>query len=76
VHISLPNSKHEAWVYGGKYGITFAADTKNFSKTGHITEFPGKDETVIAQFPVRGGVLPEHKVLYDGPCKLSELIGI
>jgi hypothetical protein len=74
VHISLPDSPHQAWVQGGRYGIIIAADTKTVSKTGHITEFPGGDDTVIAQFSFKDGVLPGHTVLYDGPCDFRELI--
>lgn len=76
VHITLPDSKDEAWIQGGKYGILIAADTKNVSETGHITNFPGGSDTVVAQFPITGNVLPAHKVLYSGPCKLDELIGM
>jgi hypothetical protein len=76
VHISLPNSPHDAWVQGGKYGIIIAADTKDVSKTGHITEFPGGDDTVVAQFSFKGGVLPEHKVLNSGPCSFGELVNM
>ena len=76
VHISLPNSTTEAWIQGGKYGFILAADTKAVSKSGHITEFPGGDDTVIAQFPITGGELPAHVVLYEGPCGLGSGIGV
>ena len=76
VHIRLPNSTSEAWVQGGKYGILIAADTKAVSKDGHITDFPGGDDTVIAQFAFADGKLPEHKPLYTGPCSFSEMIGM
>jgi hypothetical protein len=76
VHIRLPNSESEAWVQGGKYGILIAADTKVVSKDGHITDFPGGDDTVIAQFPFVDGKLPDYKLLYDGPCSLNEMIGM
>jgi hypothetical protein len=76
VHIRLPTFNNEAWIQGGKYGFIIAADTKNVSETGHITDFPGAADTVIAQFPLKGGVLPDHEVLYDGPCKLDELVNI
>jgi hypothetical protein len=74
--ISLPNSNSEAWVQGGKYGILIAADTKAVSKDGHITDFPGRDQTVIAQFSFVDGKLPEYKTLYDGPCSFNEMIGM
>jgi len=81
VHIRIPNStlpqaQSEAWVQGGKYGFIIAVDTLNVSKTGHVTDFPGADETVIAQFPMEGGIIPDHEVLYSGPCGLNEMIGI
>ncbi|KAF2423101.1 hypothetical protein EJ08DRAFT_567761, partial [Tothia fuscella] len=72
-HISIPNStlpasQSEVWVQGGKYGTIIAVDTTAVSIGGHITEFPGGDDTVIAQFPFVDEKLPEHKVLYRGPC--------
>jgi hypothetical protein len=76
VHITLPDSDVEAWVQAGKYGILIAADLKNVSKTGHITEFPGGADTVIAQFGFTGGKIPEHVVLYDGPCSFEELVNM
>jgi hypothetical protein len=76
VHIRLPNSTTEAWIQGGKYGIILAADTVEVSKLGHITDFPGGDDTVIAQFPVTGGNVPSHVVLYEGPCGLGSGIGV
>jgi hypothetical protein len=81
VHISIPNStlpasQSEAWIQGGKYGILIAADTVDLSKNGHITDFPGGADTVIAQFPLEGGKVPEYKVLYTGPCRLNELVGL
>ncbi|KAF7510569.1 hypothetical protein GJ744_006415 [Endocarpon pusillum] len=74
--ITLPDSSHEAWVQGGKYGMIIAADTKSVSASGHITDFPGKDETVIAEWPCAGGIVPEHAVLHEGPCGLQELLGV
>jgi len=76
VHITLPNSTDSAWIQGGKYGFILAADTTEVSKWGHITEFPGGDETVIAQFPLVGGVVPEHVKLYDGACGVGSGIGV
>lgn len=76
VHIRLPNLTTEAWIQGGKYGFIIAADTIEVSKLGHITEFPGGDDTVIAQFPIAGGVVPEHVVLHEGPCNAGSGIGV
>lgn len=61
---------------GGKYGIIIAADTKNVSRFGHITEFPGDETTVIAQFPVPGNVVPPHSVLHSGGCTSEDLVGL
>lgn len=68
--------QNEVWIRGGKFGIIIAADLKNKSATGHITEFPGSDTTVIAQFPVPGDVEPEHTVLYVGPCRMEDMLGL
>ncbi|OCL15472.1 hypothetical protein AOQ84DRAFT_278891 [Glonium stellatum] len=81
VHIRIPNStlspeQSEAWIVGGKYGILIAADTVDVSKAGHVTEFPSSDDTVIAQFPIPGNKVPEHRLLYTGPCKMEELVGL
>lgn len=76
MHIRLPNSTTEAWIQGGKYGFIIAADTVEVSKLGHITEFPSGDDTVIAQFPVVEGVVPEHVVLHEGPCTAGSGIGV
>lgn len=46
------------------------------SKLGHITDFPGGDDTVIAQFPIAEGVVPEHVVLYQGACSAGSGIGV
>ncbi|OCK84767.1 hypothetical protein K432DRAFT_319778 [Lepidopterella palustris CBS 459.81] len=81
IHIRIPNStlsqeKSEAWIHGGRYGIIIAADTAEKSKSGHIAEFPSADETVLAEFPVAGDSIPEHSLLYTGPCKMADLIGV
>lgn len=74
VHITLPDSEHEAWVQGGKYGILIAADLKHLSSSGHITDFPSTDETVILQLPIPGNAVPGHTVLHDGACGSQHLI--
>ena len=78
-HITLPNTTAsattEAWIQGGKFGLLMAVDTANVSEFGHITEYPGDADTVSLQVPLKGAV-PKHKVLYDGPCLWSEMVGI
>jgi hypothetical protein len=72
-HITMPESSLEVWVQGGKYGIILAMDTREISARGHITDFPGGDTTVIAQFPC---VALEHVVLHGGPCGMEEMLGM
>lgn len=74
-HVTLPNSTAEAWIQGGKYGVLFAADTSDVSKYGHLTEYPSDAATMALQIPT-GGMVPEHEVLYQGPCQWDELIGV
>ncbi|KAF2190434.1 hypothetical protein K469DRAFT_656752 [Zopfia rhizophila CBS 207.26] len=81
IHIMIPNSdlpKHqsEAWIHGGKYGFVIAADTKERSGPGHVTEFPSDEPTWLAQFPVEGNVAPEHELLHVGPCEMGDLVGL
>lgn len=50
--------------------MLFALDTKETStKRGHYTEFPSDEQTVLLQMPFANSEVPEHTVLYDGPCK-------
>ena len=72
-HVTLPNSTQEAWIRGGKGGFVFAADTAAVSVSGHITDYPGSTETTLLQFPTAGGKVPEHRVLYGGACRESEI---
>ncbi|KAI1500081.1 hypothetical protein F5X99DRAFT_256809 [Biscogniauxia marginata] len=76
IHLTLPNATGEAWVYGGKYGLIYADDTADISGWGHITRYPGNDETVALAIPVKDGVNPKHTVLHDGPCVTAELAGV
>ncbi|KAI5927750.1 hypothetical protein F4810DRAFT_279701 [Camillea tinctor] len=76
IHLSLPNATAEAWVHGGKYGLIYADDTADISAWGHITRYPGNDETVALAIPVKDGVNPKHTVLHDGPCTMGEGAGV
>lgn len=71
-HITLPNSTVDAYIPGGKDGLIFAADTSAVSVQGHSTNYPSDSETVGVQIPT-GGTIPQHNVLYSGPCKPAEL---
>jgi hypothetical protein len=49
--------------------ILIAADLKSTStKTGHFTEFPSDESTILLQAPFVNNELPKHTVLHDGPC--------
>lgn len=82
-HVTLPNTTapdSTAWVSGGKYGLILALDTPDLSHLGHITTYPGAADTVAMQVPFsRQGVQRlrnTRKVLYEGGCQPTELIGI
>ena len=76
VHISLPTSKDETYLQPGPLGMILVIDERNVSVSGHITEFPGSETTLIAQFPVSGNSVPVHTVLHDGPCGLDDVKGL
>ncbi|KAI4796830.1 hypothetical protein E4T44_12171, partial [Aureobasidium sp. EXF-8845] len=67
VHISLPNSKDEIYIQPGPLSVLLVIDQRNVSISGHITEFPGEETTLIAQFPITGNQVPAHTVLHSGP---------
>jgi hypothetical protein len=69
----LPSYLNEAWIQGGRHGWLIAADMKEIAAQGHITTFPGTEQTIIAQFPIAGNKLPPHSVLHVGPCTYADL---
>jgi hypothetical protein len=70
----VPGSKESAYIVGGgTKGVIFAADTKAVSESGHTTFYPSSQQTVALQLPTPGGAIPEHKVLYRGPCKGQQM---
>ena len=75
-HSGLPPHQSEIWIQGGKYGWLIAADLKDEAAFGHVTEFPSAADTVIAQFPFVENRAPAHEVLYAGPCRMEEMIGL
>jgi len=80
-HVTLPNvtypaPQEEAWIVGGKYGVLIAVDHAGVSKYGHITTYPSDSDTVSLQIPFRDGKIPDHKVLYQGPCGWEEMVGL
>lgn len=75
--ITLPqDNSTSAYITGGEFGLIFAADTADVSEDGHRTQYPGTTETVAIQVPTEGNVVPPHVVLYDGPCKAAEIVGL
>ncbi|KKK26155.1 hypothetical protein ARAM_005938 [Aspergillus rambellii] len=72
-HITLPHSKHEAWIRGGKHGTILALDTAAVSADGHNTTYPSRDITIGLQLPIAGGKIPEHEFLHMGACRHEEL---
>ncbi|KAI1096278.1 hypothetical protein F5B19DRAFT_438584 [Rostrohypoxylon terebratum] len=75
VQLSLPNGTDTALVYGGKYGLVFADDTKDISGWGHEATYPG-DEVIAVSIPTRDNIAPEHSVLHSGACTIDEQVGI
>ncbi|KAF2724225.1 hypothetical protein K431DRAFT_282072 [Polychaeton citri CBS 116435] len=73
LHITLSNSSQETWLQGGRHGLIFANDANT---TGHTAHFEGKDETVMLLSETQDGEVPEHSVLYGGPCRWEELVQI
>ncbi|KAH8691746.1 hypothetical protein GQ44DRAFT_780233 [Phaeosphaeriaceae sp. PMI808] len=73
-HITVPDSDDEAWIEGGKNGLIIAADTADVSDVGHVSQYPSDKTTTAIQIPFKDGKVPEHKVLYRGPCKKSDML--
>lgn len=81
VHIRTPSSGladkyNEVYIEGGRYGWLIAADLADIAAKGHITDFPSKEKTIIAQFPVKGNKPPAHSVLHKGPCLHADFVGL
>lgn len=69
MHLTLPNSKDEAWVPGGtKDSLILAADTVDVSSDGHRTEYVGTEEFRGVGLRVASGAPPVHTVVHKGPC--------
>lgn len=76
VHISLPTNEDEIFLQPGALSILLVIDQRNVSISGHITDFPGPETTLIAQFPISGNQIPVHTVLHSGPCGLDDVRGL
>jgi hypothetical protein len=79
-HVTLPNTtvgpETELWIQGGKYGAVFAADTADIGDFGHITTHSSDASTTLLQIGVKDNEIPEHRFLYNGPCRWSEMAGV
>ena len=53
--------------------MALATDTKDVSKLGHTTVYPGKEETIALQIPTQNNEIPAHTVLHSGPCTWEEM---
>ncbi|KAI4765680.1 hypothetical protein E4T52_09305 [Aureobasidium sp. EXF-3400] len=71
-----PHTKDEIYIQPGPLSILLVIDQRNVSISGHITEFPGSETTLIAQFPITGNQVPAHTVLHSGPCGLDDVRGL
>ena len=71
-HVTIPNSKEEAWFRGGQHGLIIAADTADVSPLGHISSTEDKSVDGL-QIPTAGGKTPAHSVLHPGVCRASEM---
>jgi hypothetical protein len=56
------------YIVSGVNPLIIAADT-DMRSPGHLTFYPSDTETVAMQIPFKHGKVPEHKVLYGGPCR-------
>ncbi|KAI0084839.1 hypothetical protein BDY19DRAFT_909581 [Irpex rosettiformis] len=72
IHITIPTDPSaEAWVQGGINGLILALDTTG---SGHNTSYPGNVETRALQIPFDEGFVPDHVVLYEGPCQIHSQV--
>ncbi|KAI1273268.1 hypothetical protein F5Y07DRAFT_259818 [Xylaria sp. FL0933] len=77
VYITLPDDDTtDAYIFGGPFGLIFAADTEDISTKGHRTQHIGQTESVVFEIPTADGKVPEHHVLHLGPCDAGEIAGI
>ena len=71
--ISNPHNDQIGIIHGGKNGLIIAADTADVSDDGHITVYPSREQTVALQVPFRDGIVPPHRLVYEGACKGHEV---
>ena len=90
-HITLPNSTDDVWITGGKFGVIVVAD-RNGSDGHISQYPSAEDTVALQvswshlrvrkwvlterKIPFKDGVVPEHRVLRNKPCRWEEMIGI
>ncbi|KAI0467437.1 hypothetical protein F4859DRAFT_244619 [Xylaria cf. heliscus] len=76
-YITLPgDASTSVSITGGEFGLIFVADTADVSREGHRTQYPGITETIALQIPTADGKVPEHDLVHEGPCSISEIAGL
>ncbi|KZT22948.1 hypothetical protein NEOLEDRAFT_1070454 [Neolentinus lepideus HHB14362 ss-1] len=66
--IIVPNGD-KVIVNSGGNRVILVMDTMENSSTGH--SYPSHEETISMMIPTKDGQIPEHRVLYDGPCTMD-----
>ncbi|TLD03116.1 uncharacterized protein PgNI_12584 [Pyricularia grisea] len=75
-HFTIPgNDSTVAYLTGGEFGLLFAADTADVSRTGHTSASMGDTETVLPRIATEGGMLPNRKRIHMGACDVTEKAG-
>lgn len=59
---------------GSAFGLLFAADTADFSRSGHDSWYI--TDVSFLQIPTKHGEIPKHEVLHIGPCYYNEKVGL
>ena len=69
-HVSLPSRPEDEGLYvvEGVNPVVIAADDWG---EGHVTDYPGDQETVALQIPFRDGKVPAHEVVGERVCELE-----
>ncbi|KAI4159554.1 MAG: hypothetical protein L6R39_000335 [Caloplaca ligustica] len=70
--VTTPETQQAAIIKGGADGLIIAADTAAVSRLGHNTQYPTGQQTIAIQIPTADGTVPEHTVLYSGPCRKED----
>ncbi|KAI9832710.1 MAG: hypothetical protein M1826_001268 [Phylliscum demangeonii] len=69
--ITIPGTAQSVAVGPGGTDFIIAADTSAVSDTGHATAYPSSNKTTVLAVQPKGGAVPDHTVVHDGPCKVA-----